>query len=311
VERRSKAVLAVVLGGFAIACQRSVDRPRPPPTSLAPASVILFPRAFVGNAEVGRAAATEACFEAVYEAAPAPGEAWFAHKQGESRVLIVAGHATSQLRDGKVKRADGGTGALALALHELAGATALYTTRQSPLDPNYYDTSEFKAALARLIEHTKPVLVLDLHASSADKSYDVDFGTMGGASIAGHGEDLRRLGAALRAHGLEVLSQDYFAASKNQTVTKFVATRGVPAIQLEINSTWFLPPSSSQDDPVMQRHRFAQLVGALVTFVCATSPTSACQATIHGRGESAPAPPISCAEVFATGDSSAAPPVRH
>lgn len=83
--------------------------------------------------------------------------------------------------------------------------------------------------------------------------------------------------------GLRDFSQDYFSASTNQTVTKFVHAKGVPCIQLEINETWLNlfseagikiaggdPVDVSEDVLRVDQngaHRFSAILEALIHFV--------------------------------------------
>jgi hypothetical protein len=66
----------------------------------------------------------------------------------------------------------------------------------------------------------------------------------------------------LRNEGISNYSNNYFAASKNETVTKFGSAHGVPTIQLEVNSVWMVP---SEDH--YESHRFAQLLQGMVRYV--------------------------------------------
>jgi len=120
-----------------------------------------------------------------------------------------------------------------------------------------------------LIEEKRPRLVLDIHASHSDRPYDVDLGTMDGASLLGQPGLTRDLVAALRGEGLANISADFFSAKERQTITKFASAHGVPTIQLEINTTW-LEPSSGH----LGAHRFAQLLQGLVRFVERVQPGS-------------------------------------
>jgi hypothetical protein len=225
-------------------------------------STVELERAVIVPADVEKAIAAEQSLAPSYDVLPSSGERWFEVREGKGSILIVAGHATAQTREGALKVPDRGTGGLAIALHELTGATVIYTTRRSPSDPNYYDDNEFKAELARIVKQQKPALVLDLHASHSYRPYDVDFGVMGGRSLLGRKGVLESLVAAFRREGLSNFSRDYFPAAKNQTVTKFVSAMGVPAVQLEISSAWLDPAR----DPY-SAHRFAQLLQALVKFI--------------------------------------------
>ena len=76
---------------------------------------------------------------------------------------------------------------------------------------------------------------------------------------------LSTLSDLLAREGLINQSRDYFAAAQNQTVTKFVAQKGVPALQLEINATWLNPGGGP-----LQEHRFAQLLQGLTRFIHTT-----------------------------------------
>ena len=78
----------------------------------------------------------------------------------------------------------------------------------------------------------------------------------------------------MRQEGLENLSNNYFPAAKNQTITKYASGPGVPTVQLEINNTWLTP---AQDN--LSVHRFSQLLQALTRFIRRrnNNPTGICQ----------------------------------
>jgi hypothetical protein len=191
------------------------------------------------------------------------GETWFNVLEGSVPIIVTAPHATRPFREGKYRFSDGaGTAAVAILLHKLDGVTAIYTTYESPSDPNYYDDNDFKATLLKEIEKNHPVLLLDIHGSSGFRPYDVDMGTMNNHSLLGNSQALKVLVRCLKKEGLINLSGNYFSASDHQTDTKFASKHGVPAIQLEINSTWLIP---SQGD--LCAHRFAELLQALVEYV--------------------------------------------
>lgn len=244
---------------------------------------VLFPRAIVKTEDVAAAIRAEWELRKHYDVLPQEGEAWFAFEESSSAVLVSAPHATAQMREGKMKFADAGTGALAISLNRLAKTPVIYTTRESPSDPNFYDDNAYKQKLKEVIENRKPKLVLDLHASHWYRPYDIDFGTMNGSSLMGREIWLRRLAENLGRAGFHDFSEDYFAATTNQTVTKFVHKLGVPCIQLEINETWLNlfneagiklatgEPADISDDILRidhdGAHRFASTLEALVNFV--------------------------------------------
>jgi hypothetical protein len=227
-------------------------------------------KALIGVASIDAAIRDERALNNRADCVAVASTPWFAVDPGEAAIIVTAPHATRPFREGVYRFADGGgTGALARALNQIAGATAIYTVYASPSDPNYYDDNEFKQTLERLLVQQRPAFVLDIHASHPNRPYDVDLGTMGGASLLGQTRLLADLVEALRAEGIANLSLDYFSAREQQTLTKFATARGVPAIQLEINATWLNPSRSD-----LAAHRFSQLLQALVRFVEKRSPGS-------------------------------------
>ena len=236
---------------------------------VAPLTAQELQKAFVTAEHVKQALAAEEKLAASYDVPPPAGEPWFRLLPGNARVLVVAGHATAQTREGNRKPADAGTGSLAFLLNRLAGTPVLQSTWMSPSDSNYYDDNGFKEELARQISTNKPVLVLDLHASQSGRPYDVDFGTMDGKSLLGHPDLLQALSRLLRNEGMVNQSLDFFAAAKQATVTKWVSGRGVPCIQLEVSTTCLPSPK----DP-LANHRFAQLLQGLVRFIRSVDPAA-------------------------------------
>lgn len=201
-------------------------------------------------------------FASNYEALPPTDSNWFAYLPGVIPILVIAGHATAQVRDGHIKQADAGTGSLAVELHRLRGVPLLYTTYRSPSDPNYYDDNTFKDSLSKLLNTIKPVLVLDLHGSHPYRPYDVDFGTMNGKSYLDKKLLLDTLVSVCYNNGLRDQSLDFFAGEKNSTVIKFVSSKGYPGIQLEINSVFLMPGEGNG-----YAQKTAKLLQALLRYI--------------------------------------------
>ena len=76
------------------------------------------------------------------------------------------------------------------------------------------------------------ILIIEIHGSHPFRPYDVDIGTMNGKSLLGKDDLVTKLIALLRNEGISNYSSNYFAATKNETITKFGAAHGVPTIQL-------------------------------------------------------------------------------
>lgn len=195
--------------------------------------------------------------------------------KGNNKIIITAPHSSEPFREGKYRFSDGaGTAALAVMLNRLTCATVMYTQYRTPSDPNYYDDNEFKRTLADLISDHKPALVLDIHGSSDFRPYDVDLGTMNGKALLGSQTLVTSLVSSLHQEGITNISDNYFAAEKNRTITRFASARQVPTIQLEISST-FLRPSEGG----VMAHRFAQLLQGLTRYIRAlpNNPTEGCE----------------------------------
>jgi len=187
---------------------------------------------------------------------------WFEYRTGSKKVLIVAGHAAAHMREEKRQYADEGTGSLGIKLNHLADVSVFFTKYLSPSDPNYYDNNAFKDSLAIIIDQMKPIIVIDLHCAHPYRPFDIDFGTMNGKSYLMRDDLLKDLKAALKNEGIINFSQDYFAAVKNKTITKFVSNKGVPCIQLEINANYLSP-----DLGFVEGQKTAQLLQALIRFI--------------------------------------------
>ena len=257
---------SVVVAAASLSCRR--DGP-----------TVLFPPAIVVKEHVAEASRFEGELAKRYNQ-PAPAtQPWFEVLPGESKVLIVAGHATAHARESGVKEADAGTGSLAFMINRLAGCPTIMTTYQSPRDPNSCNDSEFKAELKSLIERHRPTIVLDLHASNVGRPYDIDFGTMGGTSLLRRGDLLERLVEHLRRESMRNFSQDYFAASAQGRVTRFVSRMGVPCVQLEVNQNWLITTSERGVGTAVQNQRFAQLLQAIVRFAREVDDQSAATGT--------------------------------
>jgi hypothetical protein len=219
-------------------------------------------KAIVTPANLDSLIVLEKSFTAHYREVAPEGTNWFEYKKGERDILLLAPHATAQTREGKIKVADRGTGSLAVELNKLCGVHVLYTTYLSPSDPNYYDNNAFKDSLAQLLQRLKPILVIDLHASAESRPYDVDFGTMNGISLENKSQLLDSLIVQLHECGITNLSSNYFSAAINHTDTKFVHSRGVPCIQMEINANYLRP-----DQGGYFRQNSAKLLQALRRFI--------------------------------------------
>jgi hypothetical protein len=250
------AVAAVLCSG----CGERTSASDPAPSAV---RNVQLKKAEIKKEDIESAIELEKAVEANSDKLAPAGMPWFVVIKGSSPVIVTAAHATKPMRDGELRFSDGaGTAALATLLNKKTGCTVIYTQYASPSDPNYYDDNDFKKELLTLIESVKPRVVLDLHGSHPYRPYDVDIGTMNGESLLGRPEFQRGLVECLREEGILNFSSNLFSAANNATIAKFCKGKGVPAMQLEISSTWVSP---SRDD--LSAHRFAQLSQGLCRYI--------------------------------------------
>lgn len=216
----------------------------------------------VEHRHIEQAVSFELEFSHRYRREAPPGESWYVVERGSAPILVVAGHATSHWRENTLKSADAGTASLAYLLHELCDVSILVACYQAPSDPNYYDDNALKQELATLITQIRPILVLDLHAASPSRGFQVDLGTMHGKAVEGVEDLYHLLTHALKEGGLIQLSENFFSASRQATMTKWAVSHGVPAVQIEINAR-LLP----LDSPIADHAAFYALVAGLESFL--------------------------------------------
>ncbi len=227
---------------------------------------VFTPKAIVTPEDIDNFILHDKVFVKNEKKSPPPDSPAFEFENGTRKILFIAGHATAHKRQGTTRPADGGTGALAVMLNKMLNVPILYSTFQSESDPNFEDNNAFKDTLSKILKKLKPIFVIDLHASNTSRPYDIDYGTMNGISFFKRKDLLDRLKTIFKNEGLNNQSQDFFSASENQTITKFVHNRNIPCIQLEINGN-----NLSADEGDLQAQKTAQLLQGLIRFVNTTT----------------------------------------
>lgn len=232
-------------------------------TCLSACTHVDYRRAIVDVPDVQKAVTVAKELDGRKDQSPPDGIKWFEVRKGGLPVIVTAPHSTQPFREGKYRFSDGGsTAGLAVALHEICNISILYTTYPSPSDPNFYDDNDFKNQLGKLITEIKPIMLLDVHASHPYRPYEVDLGTMNGLSVLDDKQFIPALLDAFKQEGLVSTSVDWFAASNNQTITKYASSKGVPSVQLEFSATRMV-----SDGDAMAAHRFAQAIQAVARFL--------------------------------------------
>ena len=181
----------------------------------------------------------------------------FKYWPGNIPVLISAPHSVRHERRKKIKVSDQFTGSLAYLIHKLTGAHALAVTRLYGGDPNFDNPCIYKDYLAKISSMNKIYLLIDLHGAAKDREFDIDFGTMNGASLLKKDKILEFFHNYFNSYNFKEISSNNFAGSIQNTVIKFSAQQlMIPAIQLEINRKYRAPNQNPE--------AYCRLVSALV-----------------------------------------------
>lgn len=176
----------------------------------------------------------------------------FSVVEGKLPVIVSAPHAVSQLREGRVKPSDDFTGAMALVVAELSGASAIVASRYDACDPNWdpFESCAYKQALAEMARELSAVAVLDLHGVPAAAPDAIEIGSADGFTVkAMPGVDefaCRYLREQLREHlercGKTVGLNGRHAARGANTVARAIAREcGVATLQFEMSSPFRVP----------------------------------------------------------------------
>jgi hypothetical protein len=196
-------------------------------TGISACTQIEYRRAIVDLPEVENAIRVAKELDTRKDQPPPEGTRWFKIERGTLPAIITAPHATQPFREGQYRFSDGGgTAGLAVALHAICDVTVVF------------------------------------HASHPYRPYEVDLGTINGTSALGDKSFIPSLIDAFKKEGIVNISVDWFAASKNQTITRYASSKGVPSVQLEFSAT-----RTSPGEDALAAHRFAQTLEAVARFL--------------------------------------------
>ena len=153
--------------------------------------------------------------------------------KGNIPILFSAPHTMYQLRDdGTTKLKESYTKAIALYLNKYCNTYAIVKNNDTGIDSNRDNHDEYNVEMRRLIRENNIKLVIDLHGSSKDRDFDVEFGTLN--NLSADFSTIKEIEEAFKANGIENISHnDPF---KGGTVTQGVyALNDADIIQIEIN----------------------------------------------------------------------------
>jgi hypothetical protein len=202
----------------------------------------------------------------------------FTHIPGTLPILISAPHSAAHWRNGRLKKEEGFTAAIAQYTAAATGAHAFYTHYESAKDPNWHRDAPYKSALARILNQQRIKFVLDIHGMSNRYNIGLALGTINGRSCPQHELPMIQ---TLQAHGFyqtspghaiqfEQLQWQHFIVNHprftggvtSHTITRFVSQEvGIPAAQLELCTLLRIVPP--------QYKRYEHLLGGVKAAVCA------------------------------------------
>lgn len=196
---------------------------------------------------------------------PARNGLFVADGGAESKAIVTAGHAVNHVRDGQSKRADRGTGGLALLLAERTGAAAYVMASRDYGDSNHDPCHPLKTALGAAFGPNRAVI--DLHGMGGHGGADVVIGT--GGDVRFGGSLAVRAERAFRANGLSVQIDDHFAATGPHRIVQYAHQHDVPAIQIELSAR-LRPPVWDASLALAALSALIELVGELASEMAGT-----------------------------------------
>ena len=157
-------------------------------------------------------------------------------KKGSIPILFTAPHTMEQIReDGSIKPKEGYTKGIALYLNKYYDVNAMIKINDTGLDPNRDNRDKFKIELLRFIKDNNIRLVIDLHGSSYERDFDLEFGTLN--NITAEYSTLKELEEAFIENGITNIT--YNDPFKGGAITQYIyGLKDVDVIQIEINGRY-------------------------------------------------------------------------
>ena len=156
--------------------------------------------------------------------------------KGNIPILFTAPHTMEQVReDGTIKLREPYTKAIALYLNKHFNVNCMVKINDTGIDSNRDNRDEFKTELLRFIKDNNIKIVIDLHGSSIERDFDIEFGTLN--DLSADFSTVRELEEAFTENGINnVVYNDPF---KGGAITEYVyGINDVDVIQVEINGKY-------------------------------------------------------------------------
>ena len=157
-------------------------------------------------------------------------------KKGTVPILFTAPHTIKQIKeDGSIKLSEPYTKAIALYLNRYFDTSCMIKMKDTGLDANRDNRDNFKKELIRFIKNNNIKLVIDLHGSSKDRDFDVEFGTLN--NLTADFSTVKEIENAFRENGIDnIIYNDPF---KGGAITQYLyGLNDIDVVQVEINGKY-------------------------------------------------------------------------
>ena len=160
----------------------------------------------------------------------------FITKKGTIPILFTAPHTMEQIKeDGTVKLSEPYTKAIALYLNKHFNVFCMIKIKDTGEDSNRDNRDEFKTELIRFIKDNNIKTVIDLHGSSIDRDFDIEFGTLN--NLSADFSTVKELEEAFTENNINNIA--YNDPFKGGAITEYLyGLNDIDVIQVEINKRY-------------------------------------------------------------------------
>lgn len=169
--------------------------------------------------------------------------------EGTAPVSLSAPHAVPHVRSGVEKYGEPASGELVRDLCQVIKCPGIVNTHEGGEDPNNAQESPMRDAAVELAVSNDSIIHFDLHQMAPWRAQDFIIGTGKGDNINGRDDLAYVVKTILRNSGWNVEQDTLFPGRGPNTVSTRVGEEGIPAIQLEMNSSLFLPEADRYCQP--------------------------------------------------------------
>lgn len=156
--------------------------------------------------------------------------------KGSGKVMISAPHGVSQVRLGKFKYSEIGSLTTSLYLQSETESALIAKTKNNNDDANFEVNCPYRRTLKDYISTNKIEYLIDIHGLSAERGYDVNFGTHLGQNIESNPELLKTLCDKLKKNGFSIsIDQPFMAGAQTISGAMKKEFPNLWTIQIEIN----------------------------------------------------------------------------